>query len=235
MRNYRLGLAVISGLIAMSAYAGSETDALKAKLESSSPGMHVKSIALSPLPGIYEVYASGRIFYSDSKGEHILAGNLYEVASKRNLTEERVNVLSTIEFDKLPFENAIAITKGSGARKFAVFSDPDCPYCKTLEQHLDKMGLENYTAYIFLYPLEEIHKDARAKSEAIWCATDRAAAWNAWMKEGKLPEKKSCENPVATNRQLGEMLGVGGTPTIYLDNGKKANTPDELFAALKAK
>lgn len=235
MHNYRLGLAVISGLIAMSAYAGSETDALKEKLESSSPGMHVKSIAPSPLPGIYEVYASGRIFYSDSKGEHILAGNLYEVTSKRNLTEERVKVLSTIEFDKLPFENAIAIKKGSGARKFAVFSDPDCPYCKTLEQRLDKMGIGDYTAYIFLYPLEEIHKDARAKSEAIWCAADRAAAWNAWMKEGKLPEKKSCDTPIAANLQLGDTLNVAGTPTIYLSDGRLATTLDELFAALHTK
>lgn len=235
MYGYRLGLAVMSSLVVLSAHAGSETDALKEKLERSSPGMHIKSIGISPISGVYEVYANGRVFYADGKGEHILAGNLYEIASKRNLTEERVKMLSTIEFDKLPLNNAIAITKGSGTRKFAVFSDPDCPYCKTLEQRLDKMGLSDYTAYIFLFPLEEIHKDAHAKSEAIWCAADRAAAWNAWMKEGKLPEQKSCANPIADNRQLGDMLGVAGTPTIYLDNGKLAGTPDELFTVLKAK
>lgn len=234
MNGFRRGLAVISSLIVMSAHAGSETEALKEKLESSSAGMLIKSITTTPIPGVYEVYANGRIFYSDSKGEHILAGNLYEVASKRNLTEDRAKALSKIEFDQLPLNNAIAITKGSGARKFAVFSDPDCPYCKMLEQNLDKIGLTDYTAYIFLFPLEEIHKDARAKSEAIWCADDRAAAWNAWMKEGKLPEKKSCDAPISANRELGDMLGVAGTPTIYLSDGTKAESPDQLIAALRA-
>lgn len=228
----QIWLAVLTSLLMANAYANA--DGLKALLESKNPGMHVKSITVSPLPGIFEIYANGRVFYSDEKAEYILAGNLYDVAGKRNLTEERAKVLSTIKFEALPLGNAIKITKGNGAHKFAVFSDPDCPYCKMLEQNLDKIGLTDYTAYIFLFPLEEIHKDARAKSEAIWCADDRAAAWNAWMKEGKLPEKKSCDAPISANRELGDTLGVAGTPTIYLSDGTKAESPDQLIAALRA-
>lgn len=233
---HRLKIAVLAALIPLCALAGDEPETIRGSLEKHNPRIRIQSIQPSPLPGIYEIYANGQMLYVDKTGQYVLAGgNLFENASKRNLTAERLAELSTIQFDTLPLQNAIEIRKGNGAYKFAVFSDPDCPYCKTLEQRLDKQGLTDYTAYIFLYPLEELHQDARSKAEAIWCTQDRGTAWNAWMKSGKLPEKASCENPINANKKLGESLGVNATPTIYLNNGKQASSPEELVAALKQK
>jgi len=232
----RLAAATLATLIPFGAMADSDMDAIKAQLEKGNPGLKVKSVASSPIPGLYEVFANGSIIYVDKSAKYVLAGSrLVEDASKRNLTDERLKELTAIKFDSLPFKDAIAIKKGSGAYRFAVFSDPDCPYCKSLETGLEKLGVTDYTAYIFLFPLQELHPESKWKAESIWCADDRGAAWKGWMTEGKLPDKKTCTNPLDATLQLADDLGVMATPTIYLESGYQAASPQELVEAIKQK
>jgi thiol:disulfide interchange protein DsbC len=159
---------------------------------------------------------------------------MMDTMSKHNLTEESLKQLTTIKFSELPLQNAIEIKKGTGAYKFAVFSDPDCPYCKSLESGLAKAGLSDYTAYIFLLPLKTLHPDAAAKSESIWCAKNKAEAWTNFMVKGTSPEKANCDNPLTANEKLADEIGVSGTPSIYLNNGHQTQNPQELLTAIKA-
>ena len=210
--------------------------AIKSNLEMRTPPIKAKSIKLSPLAGLYEVYVSGNIFYVDKTVSYVMVGgSLLDGASKKNLTAERFKELSSIKFSDLPLKNAIEIKKGTGAYKFAVFSDPDCPYCKTLEQGLDKMAVTDYTAYVFLFPLKELHPDATAKAESIWCAKDKQETWLNWMVKDTAPVKSTCDNPIESNEKLADDLGVAGTPTIYLNNGTQTQNPQELVAAIKEK
>jgi thiol:disulfide interchange protein DsbC len=208
-----LSAGLLLGSNSLVAHAGETEDikAIKSNLEKRTPPLLAKSIKLSPLTGIYEVYANGNIFYVDKTVSYVMLN------------------------DSLPLKNAIEIKKGNGAYKFAVFSDPDCPFCKTLEQGLDKMGISDYTAYVFLFPLKELHPDAVVKSESIWCAKDKSEAWLNWMVKGTAPAKANCENPILANEKLADELGVAGTPTIYLNTGKQTQAPQELVAAMKDK
>jgi thiol:disulfide interchange protein DsbC len=228
-----------AGLIfGSAAHAGEAEDisSIKQNLEKRTPPLKAKSIKLSPLTGLYEVYANGNIFYVDKNVSYVMVGgSLLDDASKRNLTAERLKELTSIKFDSLPLKNAIEIKKGNGAYKFAVFSDPDCPFCKTLEQGLEKMGLTDYTAYVFLFPLNELHPDAAAKAESVWCANDKSEAWLNLMVKGTAPTQAKCENPMMANEKLADDLGVVGTPTIYLADGKQTQSPQELVAAIKEK
>lgn len=229
-----VGLLFGGSSLLANASEADDINSIKMNLEKRTPPLNAKSIKLSPLAGVYEVYANGNIFYVDKTVSYVMVGgSLVEDATKRNLTTERLQELTTIKFDTLPFKNAIEIKKGNGQYKFAVFSDPDCPFCKTLEQGLEKMGISDYTAYIFLFPLKELHPDAVAKSESIWCAKDKNEAWSNWMVKGIAPVKASCENPLAANEKLADDLGVAGTPTIYMNNGKQTQAPQELVAAIK--
>lgn len=233
-----LSAGLLLGSNSLVAHAGETEDikAIKSNLEKRTPPLLAKSIKLSPLTGIYEVYANGNIFYVDKTVSYVmLNGSLIDDATKRNLTADRLQELTTIKFDSLPLKNAIEIKKGNGAYKFAVFSDPDCPFCKTLEQGLDKMGISDYTAYVFLFPLKELHPDAVVKSESIWCAKDKSEAWLNWMVKGTALAKANCENPILANEKLADELGVAGTPTIYLNTGKQTQAPQELVAAMKDK
>lgn len=210
--------------------------AIKSNLEMRQPPIKAKSIKLSPLAGLYEVYASGNIFYVDKTVSYVMVGgSLLDDASKKNLTAERLKELTSIKFGDLPLKNAIEVKKGTGAYKFAVFTDPDCPYCKKLEQGLDKMAVTDYTAYVFLYPLKELHPDATAKAESIWCAKDKQETWLNWMVKDTAPVKSTCDNPIESNEKLAEDLGVAGTPTIYLNNGTQTQNPQELVAAIQEK
>jgi thiol:disulfide interchange protein DsbC len=227
-------LAALALLFTAQAHAD-DADTIRTNLTRNHPGAKIKSIQPSPVPGIYEVYANGQLLYVTKNAEFVFVGaNLFNDESKQNLTAQRMQQLTTIQFDKLPLNNAIMVKKGDGSHKFAVFTDPDCPYCKSLEQTLENRGLTDYTAYIFLLPLEQIHPDARAKAEAIWCSKDRAAAWHEWMVAQKLPEKATCETPIDANRQLAEDLSVNGTPTIYFSDGTLA-TPEDLLQSLSVK
>lgn len=180
----------------------------------------VKSVTATAVPGIYEVYADGNILYTDEAGDHLLMGPLVETRTRTNLTQQRLEALKAVKFDSLPLDQAIRIVKGKGERRIAVFSDPDCPFCKRLEQEL--AGMDNLTIYVFLLPLPELHPQAVEVARNVWCAGDRAGAWQAYMLEGRKPEGgKSCAAPIDAIAALAGELGINGTPAIILPNGRR--------------
>ena len=209
---------LLTVLMASGCNAG-EAD-IKKNIEARFPGAKVDSVAKSPVKGIYEVVVDGgQIIYADEKGDYVLTGDMLETASRRNLTKEKVDKMSEVKFDTLPLDQAVKVVKGEGKRKLAVFSDPDCPYCRKLEQELAK--LDNVTIYNFIYPLP-MHADAGRKGRLVWCSADPAQAWLDLMLKGKLPEgKDDCANPIEANLALGQKLNVQGTPAIILSNGKR--------------
>ena len=127
--------------------------------------------------------------------------------------------LNRIDFAALPLDKAIKEVRGNGKRQVAVFSDPDCPYCKRLEVEFAQMT--DITIYNFMMPIPSLHPRAQNKAEQIWCQPDRTAAWTAWMREGKNPPPvAACANPVAETMALGQQHGFNGTPTMVMPNGK---------------
>lgn len=209
---------LLTVLMASGCNAG-EAD-IKKNIEARFPGAKVDSVAKSPIKGIYEVLVDGsQIIYADEKGDYVLTGDMLETASRRNLTKEKIDKMSEVKFDTLPLDQAVKVVKGEGKRRMAVFSDPDCPYCRKLEQELAK--LDNVTIYNFIYPLP-MHADAGRKGRLVWCSADPAQAWLDLMLKGKLPEgKDDCANPIEANLALGQKLNVQGTPAIILSNGKR--------------
>lgn len=195
---------------------------LRKAIEASYPKMRVESITKTPYAGLYEVFLGGQIVYTDEKFSFLIAeGRLIEPKTKRDITGERMDELTKVDFAALPFDQAIKIVKGNGSRKLAVFSDPDCPYCKQLEQK-ELVNITDVTIYTFLYPLEQLHPDAGNKSRAMWCAPDRAKAWTDWVMKGQLPEgAASCDTPLDKVAGLGRKLGINSTPTLIFANGKR--------------
>ncbi len=180
----------------------------------------IDEITKSPMPGLYEVRINGfEIYYTDEQGNYLLQGNLIDVKARKNLTEERVEKLSEVAFDKLPVKDAFKIVRGNGKRRLAVFEDPNCGYCKQFERDLTKV--DNVTIHLFLYPV--LGPDSVAKSRNIWCAKDRARAWNDWMLRGVAPETAECDTSALTrNREFGQKYNITGTPTLIFGNGTRA-------------
>ena len=193
---------------------------IKKNIESRYPGAHVLDVQPSTIPGLYELFMGDQIVYSDPSGEYLIVGSMIETQTKQNVTEARLNEHGKIDFGVLPLPQAIKVVKGNGSRKFAVFSDPDCPYCQLLEQNLQ--SVTDYTMYVFLFPIAALHPQAPVKAHAIWCAPDRAAAWNKWMHEKTLPPTKSCSgDPIDALQKVGDNLHINSTPTLFFTNGSR--------------
>jgi thiol:disulfide interchange protein DsbC len=212
--------ALLLGLLAGLAHA--DEASLRKAIENAYPKMTVESIVKTPYSGLYEVYMNGQIVYTDEKFSFLIAeGHLVDSKTKKDVTTERLADLSKIDFDRLPFDQAIKVVKGNGSRKMAVFSDVDCPFCKRLEQN-ELSTITDVTIYTFLMPLDQLHPDAANKSKAIWCAADRTKAWQDWILNGQLPKKAgNCEVPLDKVAALAKKLGVTSTPTIFFADGKR--------------
>jgi thiol:disulfide interchange protein DsbC len=206
---------------ATAAQAGEAEDRLSRILAERLPGIQIESLRKLPQTDLYEVVHNGRrIIYVDPDGEIALFGNLIDLKSRTNLTEQRQNELNVVEFGKLPFDKAIKKVKGNGSRKLAIFTDPDCPFCKRLEG--DLKNVNDVTVYIFLFPLQQLHPDAPRKARAVWCSKDPVAAWDALMQEGKEPPAAAgeCKDPIADIAKVAEDLGINGTPGLVFESGK---------------
>jgi thiol:disulfide interchange protein DsbC len=198
--------------------ADAETAAVKQLLESKFPGAVVSNVSRSPYFGLYEAQFDDRVIYTDAKVNYVVVGAIYDANSKKNLTEARQRELNRIAWDSLPLNLAFKRVKGNGSRRLAIFADADCPFCKRLEGDVRK--LDDVTIYTFLFPIDQLHPDASRKSAIIWCAPDRAKAWDEFFASGKLPDNKGdCPTPIKETAALGEKLHVTATPTLVFADG----------------
>ncbi len=209
-------------LLTLSQFALADEASLKKAIEAAYPKFKVESVIKTPYAGLYEVFMGGQIVYTDEKLTFLIAeGRLVDPRTKKDVTGERMEELTKIDFNSLPLEQAIKVVKGNGSRKLVVFSDVDCPFCKRLEQN-ELSNIDNVTIYTFLYPIEQLHPDAAAKSKLIWCAPNRVKAWNDWNFNNKLPEKSgNCEVPLEKVGELARKVGVASTPTLMFADGKR--------------
>ncbi|MRR51803.1 MAG: DsbC family protein [Rhodocyclaceae bacterium] len=209
----------LGGLSLLSASAFADEASVKKGIEEFfGPGAPVQGVRKAGALGLYEVQIGSDIVYTDEKVTYVLLGNIIDVKAKKDLTEERKNKLSRIKFSDLPLDLAIKQVKGNGKRVIATFEDPNCGYCKKLAKELQ--GMTDVTIYTFLMPI--LSPNSQEKSKGIWCADDKAKAWNDWMVGNMEPTAGKCDaNAVGKSLALGQKLGIRGTPTIFFANGER--------------
>lgn len=198
------------------------TDAEKevaTKLRAQYPSTQISEVRTTGIDGIYEVDMGKNIGYTNSEGRYFLFGHIFDMTTQQDLTQQRIDALNVVKFSELPLKDAIKTVHGKGERIVAVFSDPDCPYCRKLENELPK--LNNVTIYTFLMPLDGLHPEASRKAKAIWCSSNKSQSMEGYMIHDKTPDMtKTCDNPIERNVQLGQKLGINGTPTLISSDGR---------------
>jgi len=207
--------------LAIGAVRADEADIRKTLAERYPNLPKVDEIRPAPVSGLWELRFGTELMYSDAKGNYLIQGAIIDTAAKRNLTEERIEKLSAIDFGSLPLKDAIVWKTGSGKRRIAVFADPNCGYCKKFER--DLQAVKDLTVYTFLIPI--LGGDSPEKSKAIWCAKDSTAAWRNWMIEGTSPPRVmgQCDSAaLERNLNLSRKHRVNGTPAIVFEDGSRA-------------
>lgn len=180
--------------------------------------LHIDSIAPSQWPYFYEVVTNGELFYVDKTGDYLFYGKIMDTKTRIDLTAQRLDVINQVDFNTLPFDLAVKEVRGDGSRKLAVFADPHCPFCSRFVKTLQ--DVDNVTIYTFLFPLESLHPGSTERSKQIWCAKDRAAAWNDWMLKQKDTPVDACNtDQLNIVKTLGDKLNITGTPTLIFIDG----------------
>jgi thiol:disulfide interchange protein DsbC len=192
-------------------------DVIRARVEER-VGTRPDSITKTPF-GLYEVVLGTDVIYVDPNVNYFFAGRVIDARTREDLTQKRRDVLLRVDFKSLPLDQAVKVVRGNGSRVMVTFEDPNCPYCKRL--YKDMRNVTDVTIYTFLYPI--LSQDSFEKSRNIWCAKDRAAAWDQYMGDGKAPAAADadCKHPLQQVLALGQKLDVTGTPTIVFTDGTR--------------
>ena len=218
------------------AHAQSETQIRSDLQKKIGANTKIKSVTASPIPGVYEVLVGNEVFYTDSGSKYLIQGEIIEIATGKNITEQRQSDLNRIKWTDLSQANAIKMVRGNGSRQLAVFSDPNCGYCKRLEKSLQQ--LDNVTIYTYLIPI--LSPDSAQKSKQIWCSPDPQKTYIDWMINGITPSGKAdCTTPLDKNMAFAKTYGITGTPTLFFTDGSRfpgavqITDIEKKFSALK--
>ena len=210
----KIGIFSLLGCVSAFSFANVET--LKSNLSKQYPNIQVTNIQPTEMSSLYSANLDNQIIYLDENAEHMFIGSMVRLKDQKNLTKDLVLKQNSIDWKQLPLKDAIKTVKGNGKRQLAIFSDPNCPYCKKLEAELDK--LNDVTIYTFIYPLKT---QSIAVSKQVWCEANPAYAWKNLLQKNVQPKAKTCANPIDRNLELGRKLGAQGTPTLIFGNGLK--------------
>ena len=230
--------ATAASMLLAAAPATANEAAIRKALGERYPQLKIDEVRRSPVAGIWEVRYDGvDILYSDATGDHIfVSGALVETRTRTDLTEQRIEKLLAVSWDRLPLKDGITIRQGTGARKLAVFVDPNCGYCRRFER--DLATVKDVTVHVFLIPI--LGPDSVAKSRDIWCARDPAVAWRRYMLEGVQPSKAaaSCNvDAIDRNLAFSRTHRINGTPAVFFEDGSRrpgAIPAEQIEASLVA-
>ena len=186
-------------------HAAPDTDRVKTLVKQK---MNIEATSVKKLPvGLYEVVANRSLLYVDKDVKFLFAGHIFDIASQKNLTQERLDDLWSSDIKSLPLDQALKTTHGKGERKLYVFADPFCSFCQRLEKTLQ--NLENVTIYTFVAPL----MNSEEMVKRILCSPDPQLAWDNWMLDQKEPPAlaSQCNTTIdEKNMELFKQFGMEG-------------------------
>jgi thiol:disulfide interchange protein DsbC len=228
--------------LSVSAFAAEvPEETIREQIKKIDPNIPVESIDAAPMEGFFEVtLGSGEVLYVDEKGEYFLLGKLYHLTDEKgfvSLTDQKQNAMrAKLLAEQNDKDMIVYPAEGDEKDIIYVFTDVDCPYCRKLHDEVPKLQAKGITVKYLAYPRQGPGSPVYHKMASIWCAEDPKKAMDE-AKAGKTVSQVSCENPVTQQFELGQKVGVTGTPAILTTEGKLIPgymPADRLEAMLKA-
>lgn len=193
------------------------TEKLKQALAKSMPNVKVSRITETPIEGMYEVIVGTQVVYMSVDARYMIEGDLFDLNTKRNMSEEAKSVIRLAAIEKLGADKMLVYKPEKVKNTVTVVTDIDCPYCRRLHSEIpDYIKNDIQVRYIFM-PLKGA-ADMK-KTVSVWCADDQQRALDTAKSGGKV-EEKTCDNPIKEHLALARELGVRGTPAILLEDGR---------------
>ncbi len=199
------------------------------------PDVEITRIKPAPIPGLYEVMLGTEMFYLSEDGRYILQGDLIDLGEKINLSEQERAAARKRVLESIPESETIDFVPEAARHTVYVFTDITCGYCRQFHRDMAELNGKGVAVRYLAFPRAGIDSDSFREMESVWCAADPNEAMTL-AKGGRPVKPAQCDNPVQRQYELGQNLGVRGTPAIYLENGQEMPgyvPPDDLLEALQ--
>jgi thiol:disulfide interchange protein DsbC len=212
---------------------------VRARVVSKLQGAKPEDVATSPIPGLYEVTMGGLIAYVSSDGKYLVSGNVYDLETQMNLTATRRNAARAKALAAASEDQMIVFSPASPKMTVTVFTDVDCGYCRRFHSQIADINKAGVRVRYLMYPRTGPGTESWRKAEAVWCAKDRRDALTRAKRGETVVAGKSCTkaaDDVKAQYQLGDDLGVEGTPAIFTQGGDYIGgylTPDQLVQTIQ--
>jgi thiol:disulfide interchange protein DsbC len=214
-------------------------DKLRAALEAPAMGLKVGSVETSEIPGLFEVhFTNGPVVYSTASGDYFILGDMFMVKGDNyvNLAEqrrdgERLEKLAAVDTKDM----IIFSPQGTPRAHLTVFTDISCFYCQKLHREVPELNKRGVEVRYLAYPRAGIASEGYRQLVTAWCADDRQDTLTRLKNKQTLPENVCADNPVAAQFQLGQELGVRGTPALVTESGQLIpgyQSADDLMVTL---
>lgn len=214
-----LAIALMLGLSAVAAQDAAELskEEIAAKLNNVQAG----DITDSPLPDLYEVSVGSSVAYVSKDGRYLVQGEVYDLDTTENLTEKtraskRVGLLEDVPRDLM----IVFSPEGEVEHTITIFTDIDCGYCRQFHREIEQVNALGIEVHYLFYPRTGPDTESWAKAEKVWCADDRSAALTRAKLGGSVPDASCADTPVESHYDLGNRVGVRGTPAIFSSDGE---------------
>lgn len=209
---------------------------VRARIVAKLPGAQASDVAVSPIPGLYEVAMGGLIAYVSADGKYLLSGNVYDLDTQENLTASRRNSARAKALAAASESNMIVFGPANAKMTVTVFTDIDCGYCRKFHSQIAEVNKSGVRVRYMFFPRTGPGTESWTKAEQVWCAADRREALTR-AKKGDAVKGKTCgDAAVKSQYELGSDLGVEGTPAIFTQTGDYIGgyvTPAELVQAIQ--
>jgi thiol:disulfide interchange protein DsbC len=216
--------------------ASAGEQAVRASLAKAFPGTRLTDVRKSPLNGLYEVAIGSEIGYVSADGKYLLHGDLLELGTQKNLTEQRRQSARIKLLADIGEKSMIVFSPKKPKHTISVFTDIDCGYCRKLHQDMKGYEAKGIAVRYLFFPRAGVNSESGHKADAVWCAKDRRDALTR-AKRGETLPAGQCETPVAQHYQAGIQVGVRGTPAIIAEDGRLIpgyQPPAELLHTLES-
>ena len=234
-RLFTLGLLLLTpGLVQADAVSDEVKQMIQEKLNAFAPGLTVDAIGNAPVAGFYEVSIGARVVYFSQDGKYMFLGELLDTNSKENLTEKHRAKLIAKKLEKYGEDQMIVIGPKQPKAHVTVFTDVDCPYCAKFHRDVPALNEAGVEVRYLLFPRTGIGGRSYKRAVGVWCAKDPIESVGV-AKAGGEVAFKDCENPVQEHYELGQEIGIRGTPAIVLDDGRMIGgyvPPERLVSQL---
>ena len=214
--------ALLASLLMVSAFAAAAEEnadgIIEEKIRTLAPNAKTIAVSETPIDGILQVQINSDIVYVTADGQYLLQGQIMEIDSRTNITDQAKSGIRVGLLDGLKEDEQITFTPEQPKFDILVFTDIDCGYCRKLHNQMEGYNEEGIAIHYLAFPRAGIGSASYDKFVSVWCADDQKEALTL-AKNGTDPDPQKCPNPIADQYELGRELGVTGTPALVTADG----------------